>query len=113
MKEINAENRTIGRVATEAAMALMGKDKPNYKSNAITGSEVTITNAAKMKITAQRIKNKSYKSYSGYPGGQKIISMSNMITKKGYAEILRRAIKGMIPRNKLQNERMKKLTITE
>jgi large subunit ribosomal protein L13 len=113
MKEIDAQNRTMGRVATEAAMALMGKDKPTYQPNKVSGSKVKITNASKMKVTAQRIAGKSYQNYSGYPGGQKISSMAQVIAKKGYSEVLKKAIKGMIPRNRLQRERMNNLTITE
>ncbi len=113
MKEINAENRTLGRVATEAAMALMGKDKPTYQPNKISGSKVKIVNASKLKITAQRMAGKEYKRYSGYPGGLKSASMAQVIAKKGYSEILIKAIKGMIPRNRLQNDRMKNLTISE
>ena len=113
MKEIDAQNRTIGRIATEAAMALMGKDKPTYQPNKISGSKVKIINASKMKITAQRIAGKTYKYYSGYPGGLKTPSMAQVIEKKGYSEILKKAIKGMIPRNRLQRERINNLTITE
>ena len=93
MKEIDAQNKILGRIATEAAMALMGKDKPNYKANAVTGSKVTIVNASKMKISAQRMASTTYKRYSGYPGGQKVSSMEHVISKKGYSEILRIAIK--------------------
>ncbi len=113
MKEIDAQNRTLGRVATEAAMALMGKDKASYQPNAVSGSKVKIVNASKLKITAQRLAGKSYKTYSGYPGGLKSASMAHVIDKKGYGEVLRKAIKGMIPRNRLQSERMNNLTISE
>jgi len=113
MKEIDAQNRTMGRIATEAAMALMGKDKATYQPNAVSGSKVKIINASKMKITAQRSAGKSYVSYTGYPGGLKNASMAHVISKKGYSEVLRKAIKGMIPRNRLQAPRMNNLTITE
>lgn len=113
MKEIDAQNKILGRIATEAAMALMGKDKASYKPNAISGGKVKIVNASKMKITAQRRDNKIYKTYSGYPGGQKEMSMDYVVSKKGYAEVLRIAIKGMIPNNRLRQPRMNNLTITE
>jgi large subunit ribosomal protein L13 len=113
MKEIDAQNKIIGRIATEAAMALMGKDKATYQPNKVSGSKVKIINASKMKITTQRLEGKTYQNYSGYPGGQKISSMAHIIEKKGYSEILKKAIKGMIPRNRLQSERMNNLTITE
>jgi len=113
MKEIDAQNRTMGRVATEAAMALMGKDKATYEPNKVSGSKVKIVNASKMKITVQRLDGKSYQNYSGYPGGQKTTTMAQVIAKKGYSEVLKKAIKGMIPRNRLQAPRMNNLTITE
>ena len=113
MKEIDAQNKIIGRIASEAAMALMGKDKPSYQPNAVSGSKVKIINVSKMKITTQRLAGKTYQTYSGHPGGQKTVSMAQIIAKKGYAEILRKAIKGMIPRNRLQAPRMNNLTIIE
>jgi large subunit ribosomal protein L13 len=113
MKEIDAQNKILGRIASEAAMALMGKDKATYEPNKVSGSKVNIINASKMKLTTQRIEGKSYQNYSGYPGGQKTSTMTQIIEKKGYSEVLKKAIKGMIPRNRLQSPRMNNLTITE
>jgi len=115
MKEhtVDATNKSIGRIATEAAIFLMGKDTPAFKRNVAPNVKVIILNTSKAKISSQKMKNKTYNSYSGYPGGLKTINMEKMIEKKGYAEIFKKSVYGMLPANKLRGIMMKNLIIEE
>ncbi len=110
---VDASGRTLGRVATEAAMALLGKKSAQYVQNKVLPVTVTIENVSKMKLTEKRVGTKTYIHYTGYPGGLRERSMPMLIEKKGVAEVVRKAVDGMIPRNKLRKERMKRLTITD
>jgi large subunit ribosomal protein L13 len=109
---IDASGRSLGRVASEAASALLGKKSAHYVQNLVLPVEVTVTNADKLALSEKRIAGKIYQRYSGYPGGLRDIPMDEMITKKGKTEVLRTAIDGMLPRNKLRKDRMKRLIIT-
>lgn len=110
---IDASGKTIGRVASAAAIALMGKDEPTFERHKITGGTVTIENAGKIKIDPRKLEGVQYAQYSGYPGGLRYESLSAVLDKKGIEEVLRRAVYGMLPGNKLRPEIMKKLTVTE
>lgn len=110
---IDASGRTIGRVASEAAMALMGKDKASFERHKVTGGTVTITNAGKMKIDSRKLETMRYAHYSGYPGGLRYETLQEVITKKGMGEVLKRAVKGMLPANRLRPIIIKNLTVTE
>ncbi len=110
---IDATNKSVGRIATEVASILMGKNETSFSRNTISTNTVTITNASKIKTSAAKLLEKTYKSYSGYPGGLKLETMSNLIGRKGHGEIIAIAVKGMLPDNKLKREMMKHLTITE
>ena len=112
--KIDATNKTVGRVATEAAMVLMGKNTPHYKRNQNPEVTVVIENASKVRITTpKKLKMKTYQRYSGYPGGLKVSTMEEVIEKKGYGEIFRKAVHGMLPANKLRKQMMKNLVINE
>ena len=108
---IDATDRTLGRVASEAAHALLGKRSVHFTKNQALPVKVTIENAGKLHLPARRTEGKIYLRYTGYPGGQREMTMADMITKKGIAEVLKKTIDGMIPRNKLRKPRMKNLTI--
>ncbi len=110
---IDATARTLGRVASEAASVLLGKKSVHFVKYRVLPVRVTIENASKLWLPERRIAGKEYTHYTGYPGGLRKTSMSDMLKKKGISEVLRRAVEGMIPRNKLRNERMKRLTITD
>jgi large subunit ribosomal protein L13 len=111
---IDATNKSLGRVASEVAILLMGKNTTSFVRNATPDVKVNLTNASKIKIPNQKkLIEKTYNSFSGYPGGLKQSTMAHVIEKKGYSEILTQAVKGMLPKNKLQNELMKHLTVTE
>ncbi len=110
---IDAAGGALGRVASEAASVLLGKKSANYMQNEVMPVEVEIVNASKLVMTEKRIAGKEYTRYTGYPGGLRITSLANLIQKKGVGEALWKAVDGMIPRNKLRKERMKRLTITD
>jgi len=115
MKEFtfDATDKKLGRLASEIAVILMGKNDPSYQPNKLAPHKVVVSNASKLAISPKKFDEKTYSKYSGYPGGLKHVSMERLIEKKGYEEILRKAIFGMLPGNKLRNEMMKNLTITE
>ena len=111
---IDAKNKSIGRVATEAATFLMGKTTPRYKRH-IPAEDVAvkIINAKFVHIPVKKNLQKKYRSYSGYPHGLKTPSMQKVIDTKGHAELFRKAIFGMLPRNKMRTGMMKRLTVTD
>jgi large subunit ribosomal protein L13 len=109
---IDARGRALGRVASEAASALLGKKSAQYVQNLVLPVEVTIINADKLALPETRIKNKIYQRYTGYPGGLREIPMATMIDKKGIEEVVRKTVDGMLPRNKLRKDRMKRLIVT-
>lgn len=110
---IDAKGRTLGRIATEAATLLRGKNKPTFERNIAPKVKVTIINAAEAKIPAKKTLDKYYKHYSGYPGGMKYQTLEQVIAKKGVKEALRHAVFGMLPINKLRPIMIKNLTITD
>lgn len=109
----DASGRSLGRVASDAAQALLGKKSPQYVQNKVLPVTVTITNAKKLLLTEKRTKQKEYTRYTGYPGGLRTANLEMLIDKKGVAEAIRKAVDGMLPRNKLRKERMKRLTIND
>ncbi len=111
---IDAKNQKIGRVASKAATLLMGKNVATYQRNtAPKDVEVEIINASKCSITKQKTRDTKYSKYSGYPGGLRFETVEQVALKKGYSEIFRRAIRGMLPSNKLRPGMLKNLTISE
>lgn len=110
---IDASGRTLGRVAAEAASALLGKKSVHFVKTKILPVTVTITNAKKLKLTEKRLAEKTYRHYTGHVGGLRETSLPMLIEKKGIAEAIKKAVDGMIPRNKLRKERMKRLTIID
>ena len=112
-KIIDAEGKRIGRVASEAAKILMGKQSASYAQNKVFEVSVEIINTSKADISEKKKDEKTYSRYSGYPGGLKAPTMRKIISKKGTSEIFRMAVKGMLPKNKLAPRMIKNLTITE
>jgi large subunit ribosomal protein L13 len=108
---IDATDRTLGRVASEAAHALLGKRSVHFAKNQALPITVTIENAGKLHLTDRRTKGKVYLRYTGYPGGQREMRMDEMIIKHGIAEVVKKTVDGMIPRNKLRKPRMKNLVV--
>ena len=110
---IDATDRTLGRVASEAAHALLGKRSVHFAKNQTLPITVTINNASKLHLPVRRTKGKIYTHYTGYPGGLREVRMDEMITKRGIAEVVKKTVDGMIPRNKLRVPRMKNLIVNE
>ena len=110
---IDAAGKSLGRVASEAATLLLGKNRTSYSPNTAARVSVTITNAAQTVIGEQKKSGTSYLRYSGYPGGQREETLEDVLKHKGIVEVYRRAVYGMLPGNKLRNERLKNLTVTE
>jgi large subunit ribosomal protein L13 len=110
---VDAQGQALGRVASEAAAILLGKKSATYMQNEVVAAEVEIVNAKQLVMSEKRIKGKEYTHYTGYPGGLRVTSLAMLLEKKGVGEALRKAVDGMIPRNKLRKERMKRLTITD
>ena len=110
---IDATNKKLGRIATEAAMVLMGKNVADFQPNKVAAHKVVIQNASKADISEKKKDTTFYDSYSGYPGGLKKTSMRRVIEKKGFEEIFRKAVFGMLPGNKLRAVIMKNLTVNE
>ena len=110
---IDATGRTLGRVASEAAHALLGKRSAHFAKNVVAPIKVVVENAGKLHLPERRTKGKVYTRYSGYPGGFFEMRMDMFIAKKGIAEAVKKTVDGMIPRNKLRKARMKNLIVTE
>ena len=110
---IDATGKALGRVASEAAALLNAKDSVNFVKNRVADVSVKVVNASKMKVTGNKMKESVHKSYSGYPGGLKEMPLQYVVEKKGFSELLSHAVRGMLPKNKLQDIRMKNLTIEE
>ncbi len=111
--KIDAKGKVPGRIATEVAVLLMGKNRTDFARNIIPSVEVEVSNAGSMKMEQKKLKDKKYYHHSLYPGGIKEESMSRVIEKKGQREILRMAVYGMLPKNKLRPRMMKNLKINE
>lgn len=97
---IDAENEVLGRMASVAATLLRGKHKPNFTPHVDCGDNLVIINADKIRLTGNKWDAKKYIRYSGYPGGQKSITARELMAKKPIS-IVEKAIKGMLPKNKL------------
>ncbi|MES2202937.1 MAG: 50S ribosomal protein L13 [Patescibacteria group bacterium] len=111
MLTIDAKDKTVGRVASAAAKALLGKHSAAFVKNVVATGGVTVVNASKVVISGNKTRDKEYVRYSGYPGGQKIETYAQLTARKGQKEAIRQAILGMLPKNKLRAQRIKMLVI--
>ncbi len=107
---VNAENRVLGRLASQIASRLRGKHKPIFTPHADTGDFIVVVNAEKVHLTGNKWDKKMYYHYTGYMGGLKEISARDLLKKKP-EEIIRRAVKRMLPKNSLGRRQLKKLKI--
>jgi large subunit ribosomal protein L13 len=107
---VDVSNKVLGRVATQITNVLRGKTKPSFTPSVDTGDFVIVVNAGKLLLTGNKLADKTYYSHSGYPGGIKSINAANLLEKNA-AELLRKAVKGMLPKNKLASQMLKKLKI--
>jgi large subunit ribosomal protein L13 len=107
---VDADSKVLGRVATQIANVLRGKNKPTFTPSVDTGDFVIVVNAEKIALTGKKMADKSYYSHSAFPGGLKEISAGKLLEKKP-EELLKKAVKGMLPKNKLARHMLKKLKI--
>ena len=107
---INAEGKTLGRLATEVAVLLRGKRKPEFAHFLDCGDFVVVINAEKINVTGKKLEQKKYYSHSGYPGGLKVKTLKELLDTKP-EEVVRKAVWGMIPKGKLGRAVYKKLKV--
>ncbi|HXN73560.1 MAG TPA: 50S ribosomal protein L13 [Candidatus Acidoferrales bacterium] len=107
---VNAEGVVLGRLATRIARLLIGKDKANYTPHLDCGDHVVVINAERVKLTGNKIDQKIYRHHSGFPGGLKEIPIRVMLQRRP-EEVVREAVLGMLPKNKLRARRAKKLRV--
>jgi large subunit ribosomal protein L13 len=107
---VDAEGQTLGRLATRIADALRGKRKPEYTPHVDTGDFVVVINAEKIRVTGKKMEQKRYWRHSGYPGGIKSRTLAEMLDRRP-EEVIRKAVKGMLPRNRLARKQLTKLKV--
>ena len=107
---LDASGKVLGRLATEIATLLMGKNKPSFVPYLDTGDYVVVTNAAKVKLSGKKMQNKIYTRHSGYPGGLKVETFDKLIIRRP-EYIIEHAVKGMLPHSKLGRQMIKKLKV--
>lgn len=107
---VDAEGKTLGRLATQIARVLMGKHKPAYSPHLDTGDYVVVVNADKIRVTGRKLDQKMYYRHSGYPGGLKTISLRRQLETHP-ERVIRAAVKGMLPKNRLGRAMLKKLKV--
>jgi large subunit ribosomal protein L13 len=106
---VDAENKSLGRLAVEVAVLLRGKNKPDFVPYKDVGDTVVVKNADKMKFTGNKLENKNYFRYTGYLGNLKKATLKEVLIKKGPKEVLRNAVMGMLCKNKLRAKQIKRL----
>jgi large subunit ribosomal protein L13 len=107
---VDAEGKTLGRLATQIADTLRGKTKPQYTPHVDTGDFVVVVNAEKVAVTGNKLDDKLYYRHSGYPGGLRSRPLRDQLERRP-TEVIRKAVKGMLPRNRLARQQLNKLKI--
>jgi large subunit ribosomal protein L13 len=107
---VDAQGKTLGRLATQIANALRGKRKPEYTPHCDTGDFVVVVNAEKITVTGNKRQEKRYYRHSGYPGGLRSRTLEEMLQRRP-EEVIRKAVKGMLPRNRLSRQQLRKLKV--
>jgi large subunit ribosomal protein L13 len=107
---VDADGKTLGRLATQIASVLRGKTKPTYTSHVDVGDFVIVVNAEKIRVTGNKREKKRYWRHSGYPGGIRSQTLGDLLERRP-EEVIRRAVKGMLPRNRLARQQITKLKV--
>lgn len=110
---IDAKGKKLGRVATQAASILMGKNTVAFTRHQAPNVRVEVINASKLSVSEKRGTDVKYAHFSGYPGSLRFETLSALAKRRGYSEVVRHAVQGMIPRTKLRPGMMKRLVISE
>ena len=109
---VDAEGQTLGRLASKIAIMLRGKNKPNYTPHVDCGDNVIVINAEKVTMTGNKMQTKTYIRHTGYPGGQRSLTASELLAKKPIG-LVEKAVKGMLPKNKLGADLYRNLKVYE
>lgn len=109
--DVAQDKRTLGRLASSVALTLMGKHKPVYHPSQDCGDYVVVTNCQNLRVTGKKFQQKTYWSHSTKPGHLKLNTMETVAANKGYGEILKKAVSGMLPKNKLRKARLERLKV--
>lgn len=107
---IDADGQTLGRLATRIATLLRGKHRVTFSTHIDTGDPVIVLNASKIKVTGRKLQAKQYVRHSGYPGGLRTESLERLLARRP-EEVIRRAVRGMVPQNRLGDQMMRKLHV--
>lgn len=107
---VDADGQTLGRLATRIATLLRGKHRVTFSTHIDTGDPVIILNASKIKVTGRKLQAKQYVRHSGYPGGMRTESLERLLARRP-EEVIRRAVRGMVPQNRLGEQMMRKLHV--
>lgn len=107
---IDADGQTLGRLATRIATVLRGKHRVTFSTHIDTGDPVIVLNASKIKVTGRKLQAKQYVRHSGYPGGMRTESLERLLARRP-EEVIRRAVRGMVPQNRLGEQMMRKLHV--
>jgi large subunit ribosomal protein L13 len=107
---VDADGQTLGRLATRVARLLTGKHKPTYATHIDTGDHVIVINAEKIKVTGNKLESKYYYRHSNYPGGLREEKLSRLLERRP-EEVVRRAVKGMVPHTRLGTQQLRKLKV--
>ena len=107
---VDADGQTLGRLATRIAVLLRGKHRPTFSRHIDTGDPVIVLNASKIKVTGRKLQAKQYVRHSGYPGGMRTESLERLLARRP-EEVIRRAVRGMLPQNRLGEQMVRKLHV--
>ena len=107
---VDADGATLGRLATQVAAILRGKHKPSFSPHLDTGDAVVVVNASKIRVTGKKLTDKMYVRHSGYPGGFRAESLEKLLSRRP-EEVIRRAVRGMLPQNRLGEQMIRKLHV--
>jgi large subunit ribosomal protein L13 len=110
--DIDAQGKKLGRVASEIAILLMGKKSLDFARNKVADVKVNVINVSQIDVSLKKLNDKRYKTFSGYPSGLKIKSAEEVIKIHGHGGLLKNAVKGMLPGNKLRNRMLKNLEVS-
>jgi len=113
VQTIDASGKSLGRLASDISMLLRGKTKADFSFHQDGGNFVVVKNVDLIKISGRKLQTKIYHHYTGYVGSMKSATMAQVIAKKGIGEVLRRAVWGMLPANKLRKQMIKRLKIIQ
>lgn len=107
---VDAADQVLGRLATQVATRLSGKDKPTYTAHVVGGDKVIVINASQVKVTGNKLTDKQYYRHSGYPGGIKSINLADQLQKDA-REVIVHAVRGMLPKNRLTSQMLNNLKV--